>query len=73
MQGMILHHVQAVEITALMGSRTRNHALLAFGKRISISQTDEMNFMKQWLQDRGKPVPTEHDQMAHMNLCVANS
>ena len=67
MQGMILHHAQAVEMTALMGTRTRNKALLGFGKRISISQTDEMNFMKQWLEDRGKAVPTAHDQMEHMN------
>jgi uncharacterized protein (DUF305 family) len=67
MQGMILHHAQAVEMTALMGTRTHNKALLAFGKRISISQTDEMNYMKQWLTDRGKPVPTEHDQMEHMH------
>ena len=67
MQGMIMHHAQAVEMTALMRARTRNKAFLAFGKRISISQTDEMNFMKQWLEDRGKPIPTEHDQMMHMN------
>ena len=53
-------------MTALMGTRTHNKALLAFGKRISISQTDEMNYMKQWLTDRGKAVPTEHDQMEHM-------
>jgi uncharacterized protein (DUF305 family) len=67
MQGMIHHHAQAVEMTALMATRTRNKALLAFGKRISISQTDEMQFMKQWLEDRGKAVPMDHDQMAHMN------
>ena len=66
MQGMIIHHAQAVEMTSLMGSRTHNKALLALGKRISISQTDEMNFMKQWLEDRVKPVPTEHDRMEHM-------
>lgn len=65
MQDMIMHHAQAVEMTALMGTRTRNKALLAFGRRISISQTDEMNFMKQWLEDRSKPVPTQHDQMEH--------
>jgi uncharacterized protein (DUF305 family) len=65
-QGMIHHHAQAVEMTALMPARTKNKALLAFGKRISISQTDEINYMKQWLEDRGQAVPTEHDQMAHM-------
>src|SRR5215469_450490 len=66
MQGMIHHHAQAVEMTALMPARTKNKSLLAFGKRISISQTDEINYMKQWLGDRGEAVPMEHDQMAHM-------
>lgn len=66
MQGMIHHHQQAVEMTALMGTRTRNKALLKLGQRISISQTDEIRFMRQWLEERGKQVPTEHDHMAHM-------
>jgi uncharacterized protein (DUF305 family) len=66
MQGMIHHHAQAVEMTALMPTRTRNKALLAFGKRISISQTDEIDFMTQWLQDRGKAVPMDMSRMAHM-------
>jgi uncharacterized protein (DUF305 family) len=66
MQGMIMHHAQAVEMTRLMPARTHNKDLLAFGKRISISQTDEMKFMRQWLEDRGKAVPTERDQMMHM-------
>jgi len=66
MQGMIMHHAQAVEMTAMMPSRTHNKALLAFGKRISISQSDEIKYMRLWLEDRGKAVPTEHDQMEHM-------
>jgi uncharacterized protein (DUF305 family) len=66
MQGMIMHHAQAVEMTALMPARTHNKDLLAFGKRISISQTDEMKYMKQWLQERGKPVEMEMD-MSHMD------
>jgi uncharacterized protein (DUF305 family) len=68
MQGMIMHHSQAVEMTALMPSRTHNKELLAFGKRISISQSDEMKFMKQWLEERGKPVEMQHDMgMAGMD------
>jgi uncharacterized protein (DUF305 family) len=66
MQGMIMHHSQAVEMTALMPTRTHNKELLALGKRISISQTDEMKYMKQWLEERGKPIDMEHD-MSHMN------
>src|SRR5271168_4926030 len=65
MQGMIMHHSQAVEMTALMPSRTHNKDLLAFGKRISISQTDEMHFMKQWLEDRGKPVSMVGEMGSH--------
>jgi len=75
MQGMIMHHSQAVEMTALMPARTRNKDLLAFGKRISISQSDEMKYMKQWLEDRGKPVEMQHDmgsmdhnKMDHSNM-----
>lgn len=55
MQGMIMHHSQAVEMTAMMPTRTKNSALLELGQRISISQTDELVFMKQWLTDRGFP------------------
>jgi uncharacterized protein (DUF305 family) len=66
MQGMIMHHSQAVEMTALMPARTHNKELLAFGKRISISQSDEMKYMKQWLEERGKPVEMEHN-MAGMD------
>jgi uncharacterized protein (DUF305 family) len=66
MQGMIMHHSQAVEMTALLRTRSHNKAVQALGDRISISQTDEIKFMKQWLADRGKAVPTEHDQMQHM-------
>jgi len=66
MQGMIHHHQQAVEMTAMMPSRTHNKALLKLGQRISISQTDEIQFMRQWLADRGKAVPMDHEHMAHM-------
>ena len=53
MQGMIMHHSQAVTMTDLLRVRTHNKALLELGKRISISQTDEMKYMRQWLEDRG--------------------
>ena len=65
MQGMIMHHSQAVEMTDLMPKRTHNKALLEFGRRISISQSDEMKSMKQWLEDRGKPTTMDHSHMVH--------
>ena len=65
MRGMIHHHNQAVEMTALIQSHTEDPEVRNIGNRINISQTDEMRFMKQWLTDRGFPVPEPHDMM-HM-------
>src|ERR1700753_1385681 len=56
MQGMIMHHSQAVEMTALIESHTENKDLRLLGARISKSQSDEINFMKRWLEARGEPV-----------------
>ena len=62
MQGMIMHHSQAVEMTALIESRTQNKDLRSLGERIKHSQADEMRFMKRWLETRGEPVspPMHH-------------
>src|SRR6202163_3698700 len=49
MQGMIMHHQQAVEMTALIPSHTENKALRSLGARISSSQSDEIKFMQRWL------------------------
>lgn len=56
MQGMIMHHEQAVEMTALIEERTQNKEVRSLGSRISHSQSDEMNFMKRWLHARGESV-----------------
>ena len=56
MQGMIMHHAQAVEMTALIEARTKNKDIILLGARISQSQSDEMKFMKQWLESRGEPI-----------------
>ena len=56
MQGMIMHHSQAVEMTELLRTRSQDKEVQALGKRISISQTDEMRFMREWLTERGLPI-----------------
>lgn len=56
MQGMIMHHAQAVEMTALIEARTKNKDIILLGARISQSQSDEMKFMRQWLESRGEPI-----------------
>jgi len=56
MQGMIMHHAQAVEMTALIPSHTENRRLRLLGARISSSQADEIKMMKRWLAVRGQPI-----------------
>jgi uncharacterized protein (DUF305 family) len=64
---MIMHHSQAVEMTDLLSKRSHNKDLLTLGERISISQTDEIEYMKQWLKDRGKP-SMDHGTMDHARM-----
>jgi uncharacterized protein (DUF305 family) len=56
MQGMIMHHQQAVEMTALIASHTDNKDLRLLGAKISSSQSDEIRFMQRWLAARGEPI-----------------
>jgi uncharacterized protein (DUF305 family) len=68
MQGMIMHHAQAVEMTALIESRTENKNLRLLGARISQSQSDEMNFMKRWLEARGESISMPMPDMSKMDM-----
>lgn len=65
MQHMIVHHAQAVEMTALIDSHTENKELRSLGARISRSQSDEIKFMQRWLAARGEAAASSMDnQMA---------
>ena len=68
MQGMIMHHSQAVEMTALIPSHTQNPAVRALGERISKSQTDEIKFMRQWLEARGESTSMAMAGMPNMDM-----
>jgi uncharacterized protein (DUF305 family) len=68
MQGMIMHHSQAVEMTALIPSHTDNQELRSLGARISSSQSDEIKFMRRWLAARGEPVSVKHSAMSGMDM-----
>jgi uncharacterized protein (DUF305 family) len=60
MQGMIHHHAQALDMTELLRTRTEREDMKLLAQRIDVSQTDEINMMRQWLRDRGAEVPDEH-------------
>jgi len=60
MQGMIHHHSQALDMTALISSRTSVEGMKLLGQRIEISQADEIKMMQRWLEVRGQEVPGLH-------------
>ena len=68
MQGMITHHSQAVEMTALIVSHTENKGLHSLGSRISRSQSEEIKFMRRWLAARGEPVSMATPSMPNMDM-----
>ncbi len=70
LQGMIPHHAQAKEMSALAESRTNNEAILAVAARITLSQDDEIAMMQDWLGDRGLEVTAEdaHHQSGFMRM-----
>ena len=57
MQGMILHHFQAVEMAALVSERTSTAEVVDVASRIDVSQADEIEFMRSWLTSRGEDAP----------------
>ncbi len=65
MQDMIPHHHQALEMAELAADRTNRQELIDVAGRIDVSQRDEIEFMQQWLRDRGEhvPEPTAHGAM----------
>jgi uncharacterized protein (DUF305 family) len=67
MQHMIMHHAQAVEMTALIESHTQNKQIRLLGERISRSQSDEINFMKRWLATRGESNSAAMHEMPGMS------
>ena len=70
MQGMIMHHAQAVEMTALIEARTENKDLRLLGARISHSQAEEIKFMQRWLEARGEPTEMPMPKMSGMDISM---
>lgn len=61
MQGMIHHHAQALDMTALVPERTDSEELQQLALRIELSQTDEIGMMQTWLEAVGEDAPGAHD------------
>ncbi len=66
MQGMISHHAQAVTMSSFAESNGASSEVRVLAGRITVSQTDEIAFMKAWLGKRKQTVPAgDMEAMAH--------
>ena len=81
MQRMLAHHAQALAMTALVPTRSERSDLEMLAERITVSQRDEMAFMRRWLTERHHAVPAtdgahgamehgaaQHGQMQHRQM-----
>ena len=57
MQGMIHHHNQALLMVAMITTHTKTPELIAMGQKIQLSQSGEIQSMKEWLTARKQSVP----------------
>ncbi len=66
MQGMIMHHAQALQMVSLIADHTTRPDMPLLGQRIAISQRDEIRMMRTWLQDHHEMTPDSTGHMAAM-------
>ena len=72
MQGMIMHHQQAVDMSELVSERTSDEFVNSIADRIKASQADEITFMRDWLTERGEALGMAGmDHADHMEMMSA--
>ena len=65
MQGMIRHHAQALDMTALVEGRSESADMRTLAQRIDLSQRDEIAMMEEWLRSHGQAVAAPDAHHAH--------
>jgi len=60
MQGMIHHHLQAIDMTNLLAQNTASDDMKKLGLRMQLSQADEIKMVQVWLSSRRREVPVDH-------------
>ncbi len=70
LQGMIVHHQQAIVMSKLAGKRTNNKTIIDLANRIDLSQVDEINFMESWLSSRNQNAHEMHHK-DHMHMSMS--
>ena len=69
LQGMIVHHEQAIVMSNMADERTNNKTIIDLAKRIDVSQEDEINFMESWLKQRNEYMNKMQDKH-HMHMSM---
>ena len=54
LQGMIIHHKQAILMSRFAKNRTNNKTIVDLADRIDVSQADEIDFMEAWLESKNE-------------------
>ncbi|MCE2899988.1 MAG: DUF305 domain-containing protein [Gemmatimonas sp.] len=75
MQGMIGHHAQAVTMSSFAEPNGASSEVRVLAGRIAVAQTDEMDFMEDWLRTRKQTVPPRdgaHHHHAGMDMSGAS-
>lgn len=67
-QGMIPHHAQAVLIAGWAGSHGARSEVRILCERQVVAQRDEIEFMRNWLRDRGEEVPAANATHHRMKM-----
>lgn len=57
---MVPHHQQALEMTSLAERNGAGRDVRLLAERMSVSQTDEVAQLQQWLEDQGPLPPDDH-------------
>jgi uncharacterized protein (DUF305 family) len=65
MQRMIHHHAQALRMTSLVPTRSKQRNIVLLAKRIDLSQTSEIELMRGWLKARNEAAPELHRVHGH--------
>ena len=68
MTGMIPHHAQAVIMAGWAPSHGARRDVAILCERIVVGQVDEIHSMRQWLKDRGLPVPDATSTRMNMKV-----
>jgi uncharacterized protein (DUF305 family) len=70
MQGMIGHHAQALEMTALLYDQSTWQDIRMLAQRIDVSQADEIKMMQGWLAVRNEGTPENAEHNAHGTMLM---